>query len=288
MIRTFMILLVLTLASACAQLPKAELQGYTAAFEATRRAAEPLMADTAVAERSERLLDMKGDEDRGFNDFFPAFRVTDTAALSTAALPPGAAAVDRTFRAISNYNETLVALAENRNVDEARAQLNQVLDDLGAIAPPLAASKMPLIKPVADLLVTALKPAIVADNRARFKEIVLDGQPLVKQLIGVLRDYTPTQYDFATSALQAQLVADPAPTGEDRKEIVDKINGWHLAFADYVALLNSMEQRSDDLADAVRYPKSVAFLQRAATGSAELREYADALRLSLARLRTNP
>lgn len=288
MIRSIVLSLMLMLAGACAQLPKAELQGYTAAFEATRRAAEPLMADTAIAERSERLLDMQTDTERGFNDFFPAFRVTDTAALSTASLPPGAAAVDRTFRAISHYNETLVALAENRNIEEAQAQLNQVLDDLGAIAPPLADSKMPLIKPVANLLVNVLRPAIVADNRERFKEIVLDGQPLVKQMIGLLRGYTPTQYDFTTSALQAQLVADPAPAPADRKEIVDKINGWHRAFADYVALLNSMEQRLDDLANAVRFPKSVPFLQRAATGSAELREYADALRLSLARLRTNP
>ena len=285
-IRRFLLVFSLPfLASACAQLPKPELGADTAAFEATRSAADPLLADYAVAERSERLVDMQEDPNRGYRrGFFPTFEVGDVAALSDASLPPGAAAIDRAFNAIGHYNETLVALAENRNVDEARGQLNQVIDDLGAIAPPVA--KMPVLKPAANLLIDLLKPAVVADNKEQFRRIVLDAQPSIKGLISQLRDYTPTQYDFATSALQAQ--AGDLPPGPDRDKIAEKINGWHKTYANYVALLNSLDRRVDELADAVRYPKSQSFLQRAAAGAQELREYTDALRLSLAALRAKP
>jgi hypothetical protein len=275
----------LVLASACAQLPKAELQAYSDAFAATRSAAEPMLADYAIAERSVRLSVMKADADRSFDQFFPTFRQSDAAALSSVGLPPGAAALDRTFRAVAGYNEVLVALAENRNIEEARGQVGQIITDLSGIAPPLAQGGA-AIRPIADLLITALTPAIAADNRAQFKRIVLDGEPHVQALIDTLRDYTPTQFSITTSALRSKARQDPPPP--DLDEVVAKINAWHLAFADYVALLDAMKVRLTELRQAVESPRSVPLLQRAASGAAELRSYADALRLSLAQVRAQP
>lgn len=286
-LRRFLIAISLSiLASACAQLPKPELAAYTAAFEATRNAAEPLLADYAVAERNERLADMQKDKDRKFatNGFFNTFQVSDVEALSDASLPPGAAAIDRTYHAISRYNETLLALAENRNVDEARGQLNQVIDDLSAIAPPVG--RMPVLKPAANLLVDFLKPAIVQDNREQFKRIVLDAKPSIQGLIDILRNYTTTQYDFTTFALQDQATA--MSNGPERDKVVEKINDWHRTYANYVALLNALDRREDELVDAVRYPKTQSFLQRAAAGVEDLRNYTDALRLSLAKMHSKP
>jgi hypothetical protein len=285
MLRTLMAILVLTLASACAQLPKAELQAYSDAFAATRSAAEPMMADYAIAERSVRLGAMKADSARGFDQFFPTFKESDAAALSSVSLPPGAAALDRTFRAIAGYNEVLVSLAENRNIDEARGQVGQIITDLGGIAPPLAQGGA-AVRPIADLLITALTPAIAADNRAEFKRIVLNGEPHVQALVDTLRDYSPTQYSITTSALRSKARQDPPPP--DLDEVVGKINAWHQAFADYVALLDAMKLRLTELRRAVENPRSVPLLQRAASGATELRSYADALRLSLAQVRAQP
>jgi hypothetical protein len=273
------------LTTACAQLPKAELQAYTAAFEATRTTAEPILADYAAAERSGRLAAMKADRSRAYDGYFPGFRPSDVGALSEATLPPGAAAVDRTFHAIGRYNETLIALAENRNIAEARGQLNQMIDDLTAIAPGIEG--LAPLKPAADFLVTLVTPAIVEDNRRQFTDIVLRAQPYVKGLIGELRNHTPTQYDFTIRALRARADDDMLPQAE-RDQAVEKINAWHRTYADYVALLNALERRVDELANAVRYPKSQAILQRAAAGVADLRNYTDALRLSLAALRAKP
>jgi hypothetical protein len=285
MIRTILALAALTLGGACAQLPKAQLQAYSDAFAATRTAAEPMLADYAVAERDVRLAVMEQDPDRHYDGFFPVFRPSDSAALTTVALPPGAAALDRSFRAVAAYNGTLVALAENRNIEEARGQVAQVIDNLSAIAPPLAGAG-PAAKPVADLLITALRPAIEADNRAEFRRIVLSGEPHVQALIDLLRDYTPTQYSITTTALRNKARMDPPPP--DRDEAVARINAWHKAFADYVALLDAMKARLSELREAVANPRSQPLLQRAATGSAELRSYADALRLSLAEVRAHP
>jgi hypothetical protein len=285
MIRAFIAFGLLVLAGACAQLPKPELQAYSDAFAATRSAAQPMLADYAVAERDVGLSVMQSDSDRRFAGFFPDFRTSDASALSTVGLPPGAAALDRTFNAIQAYNDTLVALAENRNIEEARGQVAQVIDNLSGIAPPLAQAG-PAVKPIADLLITALSPAIQADNREQFKRIVLNGEPHVQALIDTLRDYTPTQYSITTTALRSKARQDsPAP---DRDEAIAKINSWHKAFADYVALLEAMKLKLSALRAAVENPRSAPLLQRAVAGSADLRSYTDALRLSLAQVRSQP
>lgn len=278
--------LLLVLTAACTQLPRAELRAYSEAVIAARTAAEPIIADYAVAERGELLHDMQADRSRYTGDYFQNFRVEDRAALSTITLPPGAGAVDRAFRAIANYTETLVALAENRNIDEARGQLGQVLDNLGGIGIPQVGQATAVIKPIADLLVTALSPAIQADNREQFRRIVLDGAPRVHELIGVLRAHTPTQYSSTTVVLRRAAAADPRPT--NHAELVARINAWHRAYADYVALLDAIDQRLAELRAAIAQPRSVPLLQRAVAGSADLRAHADALRLSLARLRAQP
>jgi len=102
----------------------------------------------------------------------------------------------------------------------------------------------------------------------------------------VLRDHTPTQFSTTTSALQRAVQADPPPTNRD--ELIERINGWHRAYADYVALLDITDQRLGELHAAVEQPRSAPLLQRAAAGASELRAYADALRLSLAELRAQP
>lgn len=276
------VMVVLLLASGCAQLPKAELQAYSDAYQATRSAAEPMLADYAVAERDLRLAEMKRERDPANLGFFATFRPSDAQALSTIELPPGAAAIDRSFRAIGHYNDTLVALATNRNLDEARAQLGQVIDSLGGAVPGAAAAVAP-VKAAAQLLADALAPAIAADNREQFKRIVLAGEPHVQKLIDTLRDYTPTQYSITTRALR--LKAEQDPPVPDRAAVIERMNAWQHAFADYVVLLGAMKGRLADLRAAVEHPKAQPLLARAVAGSAELRAYAETLRLSLARVR---
>ena len=282
MARTIAIALLAALSAACVQLPRAELQAYRDAFTAAQTAATPLVADYAISERALRQSVLETDSARNFRQrsYFPTFEVSDAAALSSIGSPPGAAALERGFNGIAGYNDTLVALAENKNIDVARAQLGQMIDDLAGIAPPLAAAQAPA-QGVAGLLVEALRPAIAADNAREFRRIVLEGYPLVVRLIGELRDFTPTQYSTTTRLLQERWVTEQ----QNRADIAQQINTWHRAYADYVVLLNAMERSLATLKTAVETPRQRPLLDQASTATADLRTYADALRRSIAAIR---
>ncbi len=269
------------LSAACTQLPRAEFQAYRDSFQAAQAATAPIMESYSVQERATTLGQLQQQRNYSTYGYFDDFQPTDVVAGSSLGLPPGADAADRAFRAISKYNDTLVALAENRNIAEAQTQLQQLTSNLTGIAPQLAPAEAP-IKAAANLLVQFLSPAIQADNREQFKRIVLDGYPRVVDLIGVLRGLTPHQYELITGPLRSRW-QDETPA--NRPALAQQINGWHRVFSDYVYLLNAMEQKLGQLRDAVANPQSQSLLSQAVAGSAELRVYAEGLRRSVAELR---
>jgi hypothetical protein len=306
MLRPILVSLLLVLSAACAQVPKPQLQAYSEAFQAVQTAAGPMIADYAIGERAAAMAAMdapiqardeggnlkfnaKGDPvmvDRNPNGYFADFRPTDTAALSTIGLPPGADAVDRALRGIAAYNDTLVALAEDRNVDEARGQLRSIVTEVGALIPGAEAATA-VGQSLAGLVVDFLKPAVQQDNRAMFRQLVLDGHPKVISLIHLLRDQSTPQYAATIRNLSRK--AQDEPNGsEAHKAAIEKIEAWQVVFADYVTLLTVMETRLDQLELAVRNPKSQPVLARAQAGAVELRSYADGLRRSIAQLRAKP
>jgi hypothetical protein len=282
MLRNATILALLMLSAACAQLPRAEFQAYREAFSAAQTASAPILESYAVRERATTLADLRTQRNFETFGYFPEFQPGDVVAGSSLGLPPGADAADRAFRAIARYNDTLVALADNRNIDEARTQLQDLTSNLTGIAPQLAPAEQP-IKAAANVLVTLLSPAIEADNREEFKRIVVEGHPKVVELIGVLRTLTHDQYRLITRPLQDRWQDEPP----NQRAIAQEINAWHRVFSDYVFLLNAMEAKLTLLKDAVENPRSEAMLARAVAGSAELRVYAESLRRSVAELRAS-
>lgn len=283
MLKKPILILLAALSAACTSLPDVEFQAYRDAFQAAQAASAPMIADYAVAERSERLRAMRADGDRRFDDFFPGFVASDSAALSTIALPPGASAVDRAFRAIAAYNDTLASLAENRNIEEARGQLRQIVAEVGGIVPGSGPAQT-VASGLSDVVLTLFAPAIEQQNRAQFRRILVEGHPKVVELIRLLREHTPFQYSTTTWELRERAQLDPP----DRPALVSRINAWHRVFADYVALLDAMEGRLGTLVLAMQSARSAPLLARAAAGAADLRSYADALRISLAQLRAAP
>lgn len=284
MLRTAFALALAVLSSACAQLPRAELQAYRDAFAAAQTAAEPILTDYAVAERAARANRLEHRADFARTGFFAVFDPAEASAVSSISLPAGASALRRGFQGIGNYNDTLVALAENRNIDEARAQVQQTITSLtgavSAFAPEAAVAETP-IQTVVGAVARLLEPAIAAENRAQFNRIVLDGYPKVRELIGILRDFTPAQYSLTTRTLRERWVRQEA----NRPAIAAEINAWHRVFGDYVALLNALERNLTALHAAVERPRAMPLLVRASTGAAELRGYAEMLRRSIDEIR---
>lgn len=270
----------------CATIPKAELGAYNESFQAAQAAAKPIIADYAVAERAARqsqlrrtLLDCEIQPCPRLFDhgYYALFRVEDARAVSTIGLPPGADALDRAFRAIQSYNETLVALAEGRNIDEAKGQLRSIIADLGPLAG-IAAPEVAALNATSQLLVDALKPAITEGNRREFLRLVLDGQDEVVTLIDLVQGFSDDQFLAVTRPLVDREAIAP---DSEKPAIRDKINHWHTVFADYVILLDAMKSRLGDLKEVALHPKEEALLARASRGSAELRVYAETLQRSI-------
>lgn len=290
--------------TACTQLPRVEFQAYRDSFAASQTAASSINADYAVAERTARLnalraadsVDENGnvlkDEDgdpipryTDDNPFFRTFELADATAVSTIGLPPGAAAIDRAFRAIAAYNDTLAALAENRNIDEAKGQLRGIISDVGGILP-IDAPSLAVANAVSDLVTNILAPAIAYDNREQFKQQVLLGYRPMLDLIDKVADHSRSQYRAIVNPLISR--AQRMQAGDDRNALIAKINGWQRVFADYVVLLNAMKARLTELKNAVEHPREASVLARASAGAAELRAYADGLRRSIDALRALP
>lgn len=294
MIRSFIVMCLLILASACTQLPKVELQSYRDAFQAAQAAAQPIIADYAVAERARELRILKSAEsNRGYTADDPYFETFepgdtkgdagDTAALSTIGLPPGADAVDRGFRAIAAYNDTLVALAENRNIAEAKGQLRQIVADVGTVIPG-ASAEVAIAGQLTDLVTDIFSPAIEAGNRELFRQKVLDGYEPMNGLLDLMIAHSADQYATTVSALVIKIEGGAA----NRDELVAKVNAWHQVYADYVVLLKGARERLKELHMAVTTPRSAPLLARASAGSAEFRAYAEGLRRSVDELRATP
>jgi hypothetical protein len=285
MLKRLFVIALAALSAACSTLPRAELQAYRDAFQAAESAAEPMIADYAAAERAQRLARLQHNRERLYsaeNPYFPSFEPsTDAAALSSIGLPPGAQAVDRAFRAIAAYNDTLVALAENRNVEEARGQMRQIISDVGGIVPGAQATTA-VASAFSDVLTNVLEPLVAADNREQFRRIVLEGYDPMIALVDVLIRHSSDQYSTTISPYLTQLENDQG----DRDALIVKINTWHRAFADYVVLLAGVKEQFGNLRGAILNPRSAPILARASAGAAELRGYADALRRSLGALRT--
>lgn len=281
MLRIAFAVCLLALSAACAQLPRAELQAYRDSFQAAQSASAPIMESYAARERAETIARLRRDRNIAADtDFFDEFKLADAAAVSTLNLPPGAEAADRSFRAIARYNDTLVALAENRNIDEAKAQLHSLRSELVGIAPVLEGAFTELV-PIVNLLKPFAEAAIAEDNREQFRLIVINGHDEVVQLIDVLRDLAPHQFTIITAQLRQR--ANAAPVAE-RAPIAKQINDWHTVFANYVALLDAMKDKLGRLRDAVENPRSVPLLVRANEGAADIRAHADALRRAIAEL----
>ncbi|MEA3063877.1 MAG: hypothetical protein QOJ27_305 [Sphingomonadales bacterium] len=289
MIRSILAVLMLMLGSACTQLPKVELQAYSEAFAASRTAAEPLLESYTVREREETVKALRASGTFKTTGFYDEFEPQQAALVSSLSLPPGAEASRRAFDAIARYNDTLVALAGNRNIDEAQAQVKQITADLDAVK-----SNLPFIGNIpgvdqlgtaASTLLNLFQPIIQEDNREQFKNVVVAGYPAIKELIAALRDLTKNQYSLITKPLRDQWdVANG--DAQAQAKIAEQINGWHTVFADYVVMLNIMDQRLNDLQEAVNNPKKEPLLARAVAGAADVRAYSDILRRSIAALHT--
>jgi hypothetical protein len=275
------------LAAGCAGAPRAELTRLQAAMATTRAAADPLFDDLAIAERrvgttttlaeargagaagapptpSGCIARWTGERSTGFVGVLCPEHIPFESGIGD---PPATASLRCGLAALTDATTALLALAENRNLDEARAQVEGLTGALSGFVQAAAAPFGPtsgaqavltLLGPVAAQLQPLIGQIVAANNAERVRRLILDDEQRFVALVRGLRGAVPAMNQmfvadfeqriaFATPAQRAALVADGART----------MNGYRRLLSDYARLLDGVDAAWVATVAAAREPERV-------------------------------
>jgi hypothetical protein len=297
--------------------PVAEVRALSEAFRQLDAASQPLLDDLALAERQQgrrnaehqarrrdtssatpaSASDAAADPcasvvaiaglPRGVPPVQDGFCTKDSPYYSEIADPPATASFRRGLAVVGDYTEALLVLAEDRNVDEARAQLQGLATNATAIAVAAGAVSGGATAAV-PAAIAALQPVVdlaARDANARELERTLrENAPALEGLIGSLEDAAPALFNTLVAERMRRL-RDPresALAGENARWI----EGYRASVSNYVLLLRSYRSLFADVLASYDQERGTATLAGLTQRSGDLAVRADAWRRTLAALRT--
>ncbi|MFO1068440.1 MAG: hypothetical protein U1E14_07950 [Geminicoccaceae bacterium] len=289
----------LLLAACTTATPVDQVRAFANASEAFNAASQPLLDEVAVAERAQaadlianpprdatNVLVVPGasgdDEPRRVWLDLPESQVL---ALATIGDPPATAAFRKGVGAIKHYASVLVLLAEGQNIEAARAELGILatkLADVAALVPGAQAAPG-LVTPLLGALGPLIDDAARAQNAAELRRLVLALAPQIHELNAKLRAGAEPLFRTLTEQQRGVFIA-----GGDANAAIAQIDAYRVAFANWLVLLDLVDQATDQLTDAVATPGNVATLASLAELSTRITTYAEGSRRALAVLRAGP
>lgn len=303
-----MISLVLVLAGCATTPPAAEVRLVSKAFDNLNAASQPLLDDLAVAERRQgrvaaeqqareraetsgelkgpcaHVLAMGGDDGRPL--VLSGFCPDDSSYYVDLTDPPATRAFRRALAAVGDYTQLLLVLAEGRNVDEAKGQLQTLSGNLGLA---LGAAGLPQAGPVLKGLLQAFDPvlgqAAQVSNARELERLVLQESPKVDQLVVALRNAAPELFNTLAEAPLASFNLAPKTKPEVAAQAAKQVEAVRVSVSGYVVLLDQYRELLGALVKAYGKPPSAMGLAGLAQRSAQLSAQAEAWRRSLALLR---
>lgn len=282
--------------SGCASAPPVQqVRAFASASDAFNAASQPLLDEVAVAERERALkliatpakdtknvidVPLPGGATRRLLLDLP---VDEVLAISTVGDPPATAVFRRGVGTIKRYANVLIILAENQNVDAARAELGILAANLAGVAAlvPGAAGAPALAGPLLAALQPLIDGAARAQNAAELKRLVIEAAPKVKELNEALRMGAEPLFHTIASG-QRQIIVD----GGDAQAAIVRIQAYRVAFANWLKLLGLVDQATDQLVAAVSSPGNTASLASLVELSTNITTYAEGARRALAVFRS--
>lgn len=303
-----LILPALMLAACVTSPPVAEVRLVSKAFDNLNAASQPLLDDLAVAERRQgravaeqqakertdapganggpcaHVLAMGGDDGRPL--VLSGFCPEDSSYYVDLTDPPATRTFRRALAAVGDYTQLLLILAEGRNVDEAKGQLQTLSGNLGLA---LGAAGLPQAAPALKGLLQAFDPvlgqAARAGNAQELRRLVLQESSKVDRLVVALRTASPELFNTLAEAPLANFNLAPKAKPEVAAAEAKRIDAIRVSVSGYVVLLEQYRALLDALVKAYDKPASATGLAGLAQQSAQLSAQADAWRRSLALLR---
>jgi len=278
--------------SGCATAPPVEqVRAFANASDAFNAASQPLLDEVAVAERERawRLIKTPPDDAPHVLDVpLPGgatrrlqldLPVEDVLAISTIGDPPATAEFRRGVGTIKHYAAVLVLLAENQNIDAARAELGILATNIAGAAAlvPGAQAASALVSPALAELQPFIDNAVRAQNAAELRLLVLDANRSIKKLNAELRKGAEPLFHTIASGQREVIIGlnDPAAA-------VDRIDAYRVSFANWLMLLDLVDQATDQLVAAVSNPTNAVSLGSLAELSTRITTYAESTRRALA------
>lgn len=281
--------LLFILAGCATTAPVSHVRAVASASEAFNAASQPLLDEVAVAERerawmliknpsadAKQVLDVTGLPGGGNRKLLLDLPVDQVLALSTISDPPATAAFRKAVSAIRCYATVLVLLAEGQNIEAARAELAMLATNLVGVlgaAPTLVGPALSALQPLID-------GAARAHNAAEFRRLVIEAAPKVKALNAALRSGAEPLFHTIVSGQRTIIIE-----GGDAAAPVERIDAYRVAFANWLILLELVDQANDQLVNTVMNPSNTATLASLADLSARITTYADGARRALVLVR---
>lgn len=281
--------------------PVEQVKYFSQAFIAVNTVGQPLLDDMAIAERA---VGKRGAERRAKQPANAASAASCTSAEATWAIaagdpklgyidgyclvdagyfsdlgdPPATALLRGGLRVIERYAEVLSALVEGRNLEQALGEVDALGQEVGGLIS-LAGGQLAV-----GTALTALRPVLASvakqANAQEARRLILEGAPLVSDLVAALRDAAPEMFKVLIARPRRE--ADSSATAA---AAVKEIEIRRQVVSQYVVLLGRLQAAWDLTVDAAKHPDG-SRLADLVSGTAELRADAEAIRRALAVLRS--
>lgn len=286
----------LTLAGCATTTPSVEqVRAFASASDAFHAASQPLLDEVAVAERERALKLIKSPPDNAKNVLtvpgLPGdaprrllldLPVDQVLALATMSDPPATALFRHGAGALKRYAAVLVLLAEGQNLEAARAELGILATNLAGIVAlvPGAAAAPAMVGPVLSALQPLIDGAARAHNAAELRRLVVEAAPAMKALNVALRHGAEPLFHTLIRG-QREVIIE----GGDPAAAVNRIDAYRVALANWLVLLELVDQAHDHLVATVSHPTNTATLASLAELSTRITAYAEGARRALAVIR---
>lgn len=280
----------------CAATPPLEaVRAFSNASNAFDAASQPLLDQVANAERASvrKLIEdppedtknvlpvpLPGGGERRLLLDLPTDQVRG---LATVGDPPATAAYRKGVAAIKHYAAVLVLLAEGENIDAARAELGLLAANIAGVAAlgPTGNVAQVVVVPALDALKPLIDGAANAQNTAELRRLVVEFAPLIKELNAKLRSGAEPMFHMLLARDREIIVVGDG----DPVAALARIDGYRVALANWLVLLDLIDQATDQLVAAVTAPRNTAVLANLAELSARISTYAEGARRALAVIR---
>lgn len=298
---TFMTVIIAFAGCATTPAPVEQVKFFSQAFVAVNTVGQPLLDDMAIAERAvgrrsaERRAkappESDGDGSCSSKDatwtiapsdnklgFIDGFCLRDVGYFAELGDPPATALLRGGLQVIERYADVLSSLVEGRNLERALGEVDALGQEVGGLVA-LAGGQVAL-----GSALTALRPVLsnIAKqaNAQEARRLILEGAPLVSDLIAALRNAVPEMFKV--------LIAGPrrgVDASSTAQAAITEIAIRRQVMSQYVFLLDRLQAAWNVTVDAAKSPGGTR-LAEVVAGTAELRADAEAVRRSMAVLRS--